>query len=127
MSCPIKGWLKRFAIVKTVDIQLTTSSAQLLAADPSRFAIILPSLYNDTSIYRFDPVNSSTGPIYLNQSMPTIILTEETVGDLVTYPLFGRCATAPAPIAITTVSYNPERLRAYDRFLESQLSKLGPS
>lgn len=97
---------------------------QVCGRDPTRFCAILRGSGATAVFYRFLDANITDNEFIIPTGGPTIILTEETVGPMIQFPIWFAPSSGSVAGVVTTISYTADRQRQMQRYIDHVLSKL---
>lgn len=125
--CVWDAYLKGQSNVQFLFPGLTNVFQQIWPADPLRFYFLIPPPTGGQIYVAFGQFTPTLIPeLTVTSSANPIQMSADVCGDLITLPIWARLAAAgPTSVRTVSVSYLPERWRAYERYAEQQLVKAG--
>lgn len=123
--CWIEGWVKRQCQVRHNVQTLTTGFSQILPADPLRFGLLVPTSGASATTFAFGDLQPPTQAWIVNTTVFVGWVNDEEIGELITFPFWGKVNAGTFTADFITLSYNPTRKMFYDKYCEQQLARLG--
>lgn len=104
---------------------LTTSWQQILPADPDRFDLWVSADSSNNAAITFQLPGSMHGMVTLSTAYNFVEFSADTMGELITYPIWGIALAGTPNIVATASSYTSRSKQIYERIIAAELSKFG--
>ena len=125
MGCWLNDWSRRGSVLVRRSYTLATAPVQVFGPDPYRYAVTIFGTNALPILYNFSLSAPTNFLFQVNTFAYAGFLTEGEAGDLIKLPLWAWTASGTAVGEWVSLSYNPERRRVYEQWLDGQLSNLG--
>lgn len=122
MNDLVTRYLRGRCNVQQTLTSVTTSWKQVMGADPDRFDLWVSADATNAVAVAFQINQSPHGVVTLSTSYNFVEFSEDTVGELIKYPVYAIALAGTVNVVATSSSYLSEMRQLNDRLVRQQLS-----